>query len=146
MKTRIILWSAVAMLALGAAFQGEVKEIVSPAQPVSKNISFAIYKSASYNSSVYDGTCAQVDIKIEKVKGNERTVVWQKTLTALQLKQYPDISNAISQSITIPGVKDTKEHLEINYTLTYNSNGTKLQMQGNSVVSKGNNDKMTINI
>jgi len=42
-------------------------------------------------------------------------------------------------------VLDNKEYLEVTYTLTYNSNGSELQMQSGTVVY-GASDKVDISI
>jgi hypothetical protein len=42
-------------------------------------------------------------------------------------------------------VLDKKEHLEVTYTLTYDSNGSELQMQNGTVVY-GSSDKLDISI
>ena len=104
-------------------------------KPVDKSVSLAIYKGNNYRSKVYDRTSAQIHIILEKVKGTNHTVVWDTTFNAKPLKQYPTIENALSRRITVSNLADKKEHLEINYIITYNSNGSILQMQSGSVIT-----------
>jgi len=130
-----LLWLSVAVVVLVAAMHKEVSEITNPAKPVEKSISFAVYKGSNYASDVYNSTSAQVHITIEKVSAKSRTTVWEKTFDAQSLKQYPSLQNAMSQTVKVPNVFDSKEHLEVTYTLTYNSKGSELQMQNETVVS-----------
>ena len=74
---------------------------------------------------------------VEKVNGKKRTLVWDTTLDSKLLSDYPSVENALSQNITVPNVFDKKEHLEVTYILTYDSKGSRLQMQGDAAVSGG---------
>lgn len=129
-----LLWLPVLLLIMAAALHTQVAAVIDPAKPVNRNISFAIYKGSNYNSDVYRNTSAQVKITVEKVNGKKRTLVWEKTLEAKQVSQYPSFREAQTQTITVPNVLDKKEHIEVTYTLTYNSKGSTLQMQGGSVI------------
>jgi hypothetical protein len=131
---------------LGAVMYKQVKQRTE-SRLVNKNISFAVYKGSSYASGIYNNTSAQVHIIVEKVntKG-QRTTVWDKTLDSKNLSQYPSAENALKQNVTIPGVNQKKEYLVVHYTLTYNSKGSELQMQDNTVVKDSNSDKVDISI
>lgn len=131
-----LLWIAFAAVVGMAAMQKQVKEVIAPAKPVDKNISFAVYKGNNYTSNAYRNTSAQVTITVEKVNGNRRTKVWEKTLDAKQLSEYPSAQNALTQKVTVPNVFDKKEHIEVTYTLTYDSRGSQLQMQGDAIVAE----------
>lgn len=124
---------AVILLITCAAFYKPVKKIFQE-EPVSKNIAFTIYKGANYSSKVYDGTSVQIHIIVEKVRGSESTVVWDKTFDEKLLKQYPSLENAITQQVNIANVFEKKEQLVVRYYLTYNSKGSELQMQEARVV------------
>ena len=50
----------------------------------------------------------------------------------------------MAQTITVPRVF-SKEHLEVTYTITYDSDGTQLQMENDEVVS-GNDCSPILNI
>ena len=139
-----LLWLPVVLLVLGAAIYKPVKEAIEE-KPVDKSISFAVYKGTNYASDVYNYTSARVHITVEKVSGKNRTIVWNKTFDAKLLKQYPSIQNALAQKVTVSNVFDKKEHIEVTYTLTYNSNGSELQMQGGTVVL-GKSEKVDISI
>ena len=141
-----LLWLPVIVVVSIAAISKQVKDAIIPSKPVEKNISFAFYKESDYASDVYKNTSATVHITIEKVSSKGRSIVWEKTFDAQMLKQYPSLQEAIAQTVRIPNVFDSKEHLEVDYTLTYNSNDNKLQMQ-NGIVVKGNGtDKVYIGI
>jgi hypothetical protein len=144
MKKIKFLLPAVAVAAY--VMSGSTKQTVTPAKPVEKNISFALYKGNDYNADVYNNTSATVHIVIEKISSKGRTTVWEKTFDAQTLKQYPSLQQAIAQTVKVPNVFDSKEYLEVSYTLTYDSKGSQLQMQ-NGVMVKGNGtDKVYISI
>src|SRR5215831_15395134 len=96
---KYLLWLPVIMI--GAVMYQPVKEAITE-KPVDKSVSFAVYKSTSYNSDIYNHTSAQLNITIDKVKGNRRTPVWSKSFDAKLLKQYPSVEQAISQTVTVP--------------------------------------------
>jgi hypothetical protein len=144
MKKIKFLLPAVAVAAY--VMSGSIKETVTPAKPVEKNISFALYKGNDYNADVYNNTSATVHITIEKVSSKGRSIVWDKTFDAQTLKQYPSLQQAIAQTVKVPNVFDSKEHLEVSYTLTYNSKGSKLQMQNGVMVNGKGTDKVYISI
>lgn len=132
-----LLWITFAAVSVFAATQQQVRAVFAPAKPVDKNISFAVYKGNNYTADAYKSTYAQVHITVEKVNGKSRTKVWEKTLDAKQLNEYPSAQNAVTQKVTVPNVFDKKEHIEVTYTLTYNSKGSELQMQGDTIVPGG---------
>jgi hypothetical protein len=114
---------------------------------VSKNISFAVYTAANYNSNIYNDASAKLQVTVVKVRGTHRSTVWQKSYDAKLLKQYPSLEHAIAQNVVINNVVDSKEHLEVVYTLTYDTKGNELQLQDGTVISKGEKDgKLFINI
>ncbi|HXL58969.1 MAG TPA: hypothetical protein VN958_22055 [Chitinophagaceae bacterium] len=135
-----------AVMVLGTVIYRPVKE-ATETKLVSKNLSFAVYKSSSYTSGAYDNTSAQVHIIVEKVNiRGTRTIVWDKTLDAKSLSQYPSIENALQQKITIANVNEKKEHLVVYYTLTYNSKGSELLMQEGIVVKDEKTSRVDISI
>lgn len=144
---KYLLWLPAVWLVFGAAIYSTTKGTTSNNKAVSKNISFALYKGDNYSSDIYNNTSATVHITITKVRGTHRDIVWDKNFDARLLKQYPSLKEAITQRVTVPSVLDATEHLEISYTLTYNSNGTELQMQNGTIVSSGSDtDKLDISI
>ncbi len=134
MKKCLLGWIIVfALPFIGIAGYETVQNSFS-SKTVDKSISFDIYKGNNYRSKVYDGTSAQIEIIVEKVRGTDRVVVWDTTFDAKKLKQYPSIENALSQNITIANLVDNKDQVEIKYLITYNSKGNILQMQSCSVI------------
>jgi hypothetical protein len=134
-----------ALMVLGAVIYKPVKEAMQP-RLVSKNVSLEVYKGSEYTSGVYNNTSAEVHIAVEKVNSKgQHTIVWNKTIDARTLNEYPSIENALKQTITVHNVNQKKEYLVVDYTLTYNSKGTELQMHDAEVV-KDNTDKVDISI
>jgi hypothetical protein len=140
-----LLWLPVTLIGLSAAVYSPVRRSAAQEKTENKCISFAVYKGNSYTSEVYNSTSVKLHITIEKVRGENRRVVWDKTFDAKLLKEYPALENALSQKVIVPDVHDKKEHLEITYTLLYNSKGSELQMQSDTVVY-GASDKIDISI
>lgn len=129
------------------AWSKPLKEMINPEKAINKNISFEVYKTANYSSAVYHDASAGLQVTVVKVKGNERKVVWQKNYDARLLEQYPSAANAITQSVVIHNVVDSKEHLEVLYTLTYNSKGSVMQLQDGKVICSGiQGSRLFINI
>src|ERR1051326_5627717 len=145
------LWLPVVWLVFGAAIyttsKGSAANEKQDTTVTKKNISFAVYKGDNYISDVYNNTSAKLHITIEKVKGTSRTILWDKTFDAMQLKQYPSLEHALTQQVSVPNVLSSKEHIEITYTLTYNSNGSELQMQNGTIIpNNANSEKLDISI
>ena len=135
-----------ALMVLGTLMYKPVKE-ATKAKLVNQNISLAVYKSNDYTAKVYDNTSAQVHIIVEKVNSKgKRTIVWDKTMDAKSLSEYPSAENAVKQNITVHNVNQKKEYLVVDYTLTYNSKGTELQMHDAEVVKDTNSNKVDISI
>lgn len=110
-------------------------------KPVEENtdkaVSFAIYKGYKYNAKVYDCTYVQVHIMIEKVGQNSSTPVWDTTFTAKLLKQFPTLEKRLLQTVIVPDVSDNKEHLQVRYIITYDSKGSRLEMQNEMIMQNG---------
>jgi hypothetical protein len=112
-----------------------------------KNISFSVYKNSSYTSPVYNSTSAQLHIIVEKVntKG-QHTIIWDKIMNAKELSEYPSIENAVKQNITVHNINQKMEYIVVDYTITYNSEGSELQMHDATVVSDNNSSRVAISI
>ncbi|CAN5577519.1 hypothetical protein BH10BAC2_BH10BAC2_10420 [soil metagenome] len=137
MKKNLIIAGLIAAgVALGLVAYKPIKQVFTE-KPVEKSIAFSVYRANNYTSDAYNQTSAQVHIIVEKVSKHNRTIVWEKTLDAQLLKQYPTADKALSQKITIPGILDKKEHLEVKYVLIYDSKGSQLEMQDGTVFSTG---------
>ena len=142
---KYLLWLPVTVMVVGTAMYQPVKEAITE-KPVDKNISLAVFKGNTYASDIYNSTSAQLHITIEKVNGNSREVVWSQTCDAKLLKQFPTAEQAMTQTVTIPKVF-SKEHLEVTYTITYDSDGSELRMQSAEIVSgNAKTEKLDISI
>jgi hypothetical protein len=135
---RCLLWLFFILLASGAGIAA-YEPIMSGIRdkPVEKTILFSLYRGSNYSSKVYRGSSAEIYIAVEKVRSTTRTVVWDTTVDAMLLSKYPSAKKAMSKKITIPNVIENKEHLEMNYVLTYNSNGSILKMQSSNFIFNG---------
>ena len=144
MRNYLILMPA-SLIVLAAALIQPTTEAMQTKKAVSKTISFDMYKGKTYESGVYDYTSAQVEIVVEKVSKRGRVIVWQKTFDARLLKQYPSLGQAQREQVTIPGILERREHLEVNYVLTYDTKGSEFQLQS-GVFTANTNDTININI
>jgi hypothetical protein len=147
MKRQLTGLAIIAVAVLLAAFSKPLKEMIAPEKTINKNISFEVFRDGNYSSAVYNDAVARLQVTVVKVRGSERKVVWQKSYDAMLLKQYPSAANAYNQQVEIPNVADNKEHLEVLYTLTYDSKGSVMQVQDGAVISKGaKSGRLSINI
>jgi hypothetical protein len=105
-------------------------------KPIVKNVSLEVYKANDYLSAIYNNATAKISITITKVSNRSRTIVWNKTIDALELKQYPSLEDALMQKVVISDVFDDTEHLEIVSTLSYYSNGSVLKIREGLLLSK----------
>ena len=138
MKTQLT-WLPVSLIVLTVTLFSPVKEAVVSKKTVEKTVSFSVFKNSGYDAAAYNNTSAQVYITVVKVSENKRTLVWDTVIDAKMLKEFPTAENAFSQTVTVPGLSEKKEHLEIKYVLTYDSKGSQLQMQDWIVASEKNN-------
>ena len=133
-----LLWLALVLFVSGMVIasykpiKDTLKEI-----PVERTIWFELYKGSNYASKVYNCSSAEIYITVEKVRNATHTKVWDTTLNAKLLNKYPFARKALTQKVTIQNVIENKEHLEMNYVLKYNSNGSVLQIQSGSFVLDG---------
>ena len=135
MKKCLFLWLVFILIASAAAIAAyEPIMSVLRDKPVEKTILFSLYKAGNYSSRVYKGSSAEIYIAVEKVRSTTRTVVWDTTLDARLLRNYPSAKNAMSKKIIIPDVIENKERLEMHYILTYNSKGSILKMQSDDFI------------
>lgn len=104
---------------------------------VSKNFNVEVYKTASYVSPAYADTYAKLEVTVVKINGEKRDTAWRHIFAPKQLKDFPASDKPLVQQITIPNVNDKKEKLEINYKLTYSTNGSELHFADVHVIGKG---------
>lgn len=136
----------IAFIILGILMYKQVNS-ATQANLVSRNISFAVYKSYSYKSNVYNNTSAQVQIVVKKIntKG-QYMIVWEKNMDAKSLNKYPTPENALTQNVTINNVNRKKEYLLVDYTLTYKSKDAELKMHDATIVKDNMTGKISISI
>lgn len=134
----ILMVSGVSLAAFFPAFK-QIKKI-----PVSKTVSFSLYKGSNYNSKVYKQSSVQIDIIIEKVSDEHRTKIWDTTVDAKLLSKYPLLKKAISKTVIVPEIYEGREHLEISYNLIYNSNGSILTLPRERYIVTDTNIKIIL--
>jgi hypothetical protein len=127
-----------AFIILGLTMYKQLNEAIE-SKPVSRNILFSVHKSSSYASVVYNNTSARVNIIVEKVNTNgQHTIVWHKNFEQKYLCQYPSLENALKENITICNLSQRKEYLVVHRILTYNSKGSKLEMEDRILIEDNN--------
>jgi hypothetical protein len=132
---RCLLWLFFILIVSGAGIAAyEPITSFKRDKPIEKEVSISLYKVGSYTSKAYNESSAEVYVSIEKVGSTTRSVVWDTTFDAMLLRKYPSIKKAMSKKIIVPDVREKKEHLEMNYLLTYNSKGSALRIQGRNTV------------
>lgn len=115
-------------------------------QPVNKSINLSVFSNNNYSSAAYDSTVASVHITVYRVINNTYTTIYQKTLNSMQLKQFPNMQNAMNSSVTIPNLLNSKEKLLINYAVTYNTQGSELTLNNYLLTEAAKKDELKINI
>ncbi len=143
-KYKYSSWMAAFILGLGIMSYKPIKEAITE-KPVDQDFTLAIYKNLDYSSDAYNYTYGQVHITVEKLNGSKRIVELDTTFDNQLLKNYPTIENAQLQKVTIPNVFVNKEEVIVSYEITYDSDGSLLQMQ-NSKVLKNENEHLNIGI
>jgi len=147
MKKHLLWLSVIIAVVILASFQQQVREVISPEKPVTKDINLAVYAGGNYTSKIFDASVAQLQVMVYKVRGNKYSVVWEKTFDTMELNKIPASENALSQQVSIRNVFDKREQLVVVYNLTYNSKGSILKTQNGTYVSRGSNrNKLFISI
>lgn len=161
---RYLVWLTVLITVICTLGYKPFKKVTAQ-QFESKSIMFEIYKGNNYAAEVYDGTSVQVTLLVEKVNKNGRTIVWDSSFDAVQIKHFPEENEALAKEVTIkdvfenklalptifkkeiiiPNLMYDKQQLEVKYMLTYCTKGNKLSMQNEAIVS-GDTQKIKISI
>jgi hypothetical protein len=135
---RCLLWLFFILIVSGAGIAAyEPITSFKKDKTIEKEILISLYKGGSYTSKAYNESSAEIYIAIEKVGTTNRSVVWDTTFDARLLRKYPSLKKAMSKKIIVPNVIERKEHLQMNYLLTYNSKGSTLKIQSSNPVFNG---------
>ncbi len=128
-----------------SVFYKNITGFFLPEKPVNKELNLSIATAANYHSRAYENAQASVRVSIYKIRGKQKMLIWEKTFDTLQLKRYPDYRSPMVNSITIPNVVSNREKIIVVYTITYNTQGSILQMANGKVFpGKNNRDKLEI--
>ena len=106
------------------------------AQKVNKEINLSIFSSSNYSTAAYDDAQATIEVTISKIKGDKKAVLSKQFYKAMQLKQFPSFSNAITKKMSINNTIGNSEVLMVTYTIRYNSNGSIITFENNQVIDK----------
>ena len=132
LRLALVLFVSGIVIASYKPIKDTLKEI-----PVERTIWFELYKGSNYASKIYKCSSAEIYITVEKVRNTTRTKVWDTSFNARLLSKYPLAKKPLTQKVTIQNVIKNKEHLEMNYVLKYNSNGSVLHIQSGSFILDG---------
>jgi hypothetical protein len=124
----------------------QIAKVHKTEKPVEKSINLSIYRENNYSSAAYDSTIASVHITVSKVVDNKCTTVYDKTLTSMQLQQFPDVQNALNSTFTVPNLLNNNEKLLITYDVTYNTRGSELTLSNYMYTNAAKEDQVKINI
>ncbi|MGI8950013.1 MAG: hypothetical protein ACR2FN_00365 [Chitinophagaceae bacterium] len=134
MKT-ISFYLSAGLLVTLLAFHTQITNLFKKENSVSKNISLAVYTNNDYTSKEYENSVASVKLTVIKIEGENQKTVWEKNLNELSLKDYPQLNNAITESVSIPNIRNSKDKLAVIYTITYNTKGSVLQATYGELIS-----------
>jgi len=142
---RILILTAIAIIAAITIFSFTTsgKKVQ---QTVSKTINMLVFTNSNYNAEVYDSSTASLAVTVKKAGSKAGEVLWTKSFPELALKFFPASVNAFKEAIELPAVS-TKDELQIIYTLTYNTGGKVMYLQGSEMLTaKQGNTTLGINI
>ncbi len=83
------------------ALQGNVREMITPEKPMTKTIRFSVYASGNYSKSIYKQSEAKILLSIWKYKGQLREQVWEGTIDAGKLRDFPSADNALLREVNL---------------------------------------------
>ena len=147
MRKHLLPLSLLLLLAGCGGFQKHIGEILHPVQPVSKSISFVVNTDENYSSIVYNDAFARLHITVTKIRGNRRAIVWDTIYNPQKLQDYSFLKNIMSKKIVINNVLESKENLEVLYTLTYYNKGNVLRLYNGTILTQGiQQKKLYINV
>ncbi|NNV54432.1 hypothetical protein [Limnovirga soli] len=128
-------------------YHDQIWDYVKPNKMMNKEISLSIAPENNYTSAAYADAKATVNVVVTKVRGDKKTIVWNKTFDTIELQNYPRLNAAFNEKVKIPGVIDNKEKLIVTYIVTYDNKGSVLQLTNGEAVSTGvSTEKMMIGI
>ena len=134
MKKLLLIAPAFLIGLIVIGFQNQIKKISVANKTIDTEIDLHIQSDNKYLSSAYDGATAQIHVTVTKINGNKKMIVWEKDFKNMQLKNYSNSSNN-TQTLTISNLRSSKGKLEVSYTITYNSNGSILQLANETVMN-----------
>ena len=123
------------------ALQGNVREMITPEKPMTKTIRFSVYASGNYSKSLYRQSKAKILMSIWKYKGSTREQIWEGTIDAGKLRDYPTAENPLFREVNLYDVKEHKQMLVAGYKVIYDSKGSTLAYDQGYIVPVGDSVK-----
>ncbi|TDH23356.1 hypothetical protein EXU57_17960 [Segetibacter sp. 3557_3] len=123
------------------ALQGNVREMITPEKPVQKTVRFSIYASSNYSKSLYKQSKAKIILSIWRYKGRSQEQIWEGTVDAGRLRNYPSAEDPLFREVNLFGVKEHKEMLVAAYKVMYDSKGSTLAYDRGYIVPVGDSTK-----
>ena len=126
-----LLWLTFVLITSGVVIASSYNPIMDRINevPVTRTISFSVYKGSNYTSHVYKESSAAIYITIRKIRNASQDLVWDTTIDAKLLSKYPLFKKAISKTVVVPKIYKSEDRLEISYILNYSSNGSILTIK-----------------
>lgn len=144
---KILIISAVTCTVIISFFAFRNTTVTTTESKVAKTIDMQVYAAANYSGAAYNSSNASLHVTVTRLDESTKEIVWQMDYPALELKAFPANINAFKQQINIPAIFGRASNFEIDYTLTYNSNGSILQMKNTGVLDASKqNEKLFIEI
>lgn len=134
MKKFLIIAAIAVAATISALFAFTGIPATTTESTINKTIDMQVYAAANYTSDIYNGSNASLHVTVNKIKNNDKEIVWEMDYPALELKAFPENIHAFKQQINIPAIFGQAGNLEIDYILTYNSNGNILQMKNTELL------------
>src|SRR5687767_4096050 len=125
---RVILTVVLTMIVATASFRAQVRSLIYPGQPASKEINFYIKAPEAYRAAAYAEAQATLNISLLKVKRRKTEVIWQNEYPAVNLNELAGMKDALHQMVRINNLLGYKEQVMVYYTVTYQSDSSMLEV------------------
>ncbi len=140
MKKIAVYATIVIVSVLGVIFFNPIKTFILPEKPEVKEVNLNIGTEKRYALPVYANAVADVQITITKWHGNTPSLLWEKTLNNIQLKENAGLDKIEAQSVTIPNISNRRDRIVVKYLVTYKDQGSEVQLAYYADLTKGDKE------